>query len=255
MNSINYFSFRRLFQLVGMELKIRYKSILLFSGIILGLFLGFSLLDGYVNREYQSGDYVMMFDMIFTLVMLSFVFYFAHTMNRRIRSSDTLAYSAIPASVEEKFISIISLGIIHFLLAWCVAQLAMWGLIMINPTVKVALESQIIEGAQIVDFHKNGLFFYYDPIIFLKIINQGLIWLILTAMLYGIVCSKAAFGFSATSWIDKLIILSAYIFAVAPIHLWGTNYMVLKYYPIFSWVMSIGLLIASYLRLRKIEQL
>lgn len=255
MNSINYFSFQRMFQLIRMELQVRYKQILIFSVSLLALFLFISLLDGsYVDREYQSGDYVMMFDIIFMLVMAIFLFYFIFTMNKRIRNSDTLAYSSIPASVEEKFISIISLGIIHFLLAWCVAQLTMWGLIMINPTVKVALESQIMNHTQIVDFVKNGSLFYYIPIVFLEILKEGIVWVILTSMLYAIVCSKAAFGFRATSWADKLIIISAYVFAIAPIHLWGSNATVLKFYPIFLWLISVGLFIGSYFRLRKIEQ-
>lgn len=252
MRNINRFSFPRSLRLVGMELRMSYQRLLLFSGAFIAVMVLRQMTTGYskINYELREDGGTIFIPMFFG-VMIANLFYFHYMMNKRIRQSDTIAYSSIPTSAEERFLSIMILGGIYFLLAWLVAQICMSSLILINPTIISAKTSALVNE----DFINivGGTAFYSPKIFFVMIFHEPLLVLFLTFILYFTISRKSFWGWNSTTWWEKCIVI-LFVVAISFSFSYETEILGIIF-DVGYWIIAGGFFVASYFRLKFIEQL
>lgn len=252
MRSINRFSFSRSLRLVGMDLRMSYQKLLIFSGALFAVMVVFPMITGYSKINYElREDAGSIFIPIFLGVMVAYLFYFHYMMNKRIRESDTIAYSSIPSSTEERFLSILILGGIYFFLAWVVAQISMSSLILINPTTISAKTSFLVNE----DFISvvGGTAFYSPKVFFIAISHLPLLVLFLIYILYFAISQKSLWGWSSTTWWEKIVVIGLVVFV--SFTLTRESQDLKPVYEVVYWVIAVALFVASYFRLKFIEQL
>ncbi|MDY6122219.1 MAG: hypothetical protein SPI72_04010 [Porphyromonas sp.] len=114
--------FARIGKLLYMEIYCNAKTFLTLSLVVVGLIFGgkelFFLTSNYVEP--------MHYDHVQYLLFCLFVFYVAFTyyLNRRVNTTNPMAYPIVPASTAEKFISIWIIGFIYLIFALLANQLA-----------------------------------------------------------------------------------------------------------------------------------
>lgn len=255
MNNSNSFSLTRVYQLICMELRVRYKQILILSLVYLILYVFFSLLGDRFSVNYTveyNGARQLAPELWISafFIILSFgVFYFI-SMNYRLRKSNTISYPSIPASHFEKYLSIFLLGFIYYIFGWIVAQIALTLTALGNPTLITAFQESV--NQDIYFFIPLG-FPIYNPFFFITSVHQVYIWSLSSYFFYFLITSKCIWGWNSTQWWEKLINL----FYVC------LFYFPLKYYQVVEpfvlltihILVTIFFMVGAYFRLKRIEQL
>lgn len=254
MNRINSFSMSRSLQLVRMELNTRYKQVITFSIFALGVLVLFPLMGGVWKIDYQvyPGGVESFFAILFFALFAFGIFYYI-TMNKRIRISDTIAYSSIPSTTGEKYLSIIILAFLHLFMGWVVAQLSLLLLEIINPSILIAMREMNDTSAPLRIIAGVPVFY---PMIIFAYKQQVMLWLIMAYFIYFLIAQKSSFGWNATTWWEKIIILIFVNSVIVPISLANNDVEIPKeLLSSYYWVMTIAFFVGGYFKLRKIEQL
>lgn len=254
MSNSNSFSLARVYQLIRMELRVRYKQTLIFSLIVLLIYLFFSFLGNRFSVDYSvkiDGKSQLAPELWISVFFIFFAFgvFYYISMNRRLRKSTTVSYPSIPASTGEKYLSIILLGFIYYIFAWVVSQLTLIFTALGNPTIIDAFK----EGIDIEPYFFKVGFPICNPFFFITSVHQVFIWSLCSYFFYFLITSKYTWGWNSTRWWEKLIVLGYVSLFFFP----------MKYHqhiePAFMWaihiIITISFMVGAYFRLRKLEQL
>lgn len=114
--------FARIGKLLYMEIYCNAKTFLTLSLVVVGLIFGVKELF-FLTSNYGEP---MHYDHVQYLLFCLFVFYIAFTyyLNRRVNTTNPMAYPIVPASTAEKFISLWIIGFIYLIFALLANQLA-----------------------------------------------------------------------------------------------------------------------------------
>lgn len=276
MKKNNFFSLKRVFQLIGMEFRVRGQQILIISGIVLAGLVLLSLLSGFarsrdgLSLEQNTGLNFLAIMMIWVVSMFVYLMHYYSKMNKRIRSSGTIAYCSIPSSVEEKYVSILLIGVIHFIIAWVVAQLAVLILTLINPNALDGLTTTSFTDPNALDrltttsftdemfYIRRGLFFY-NPVGFMIYELNAMAFLFISYVVYFMISSKKASGWNAVKWWEYIFVFAFTFVVLLPVTIEydgvKKGLFLDEYLPVIYWSMAVAFFVGGYLRLRRIEQL
>lgn len=235
----NIFSLKRVFNLIKMECTITWKELLLFCGVGLTVFIGFSILATkglIITGDRQPGASIVMVT-FHPISFFIFAFYYLLKMGRRIHKSDTIAYCSIPVTTLERFVSLIVIMVLYYLLSCLTVQIAYIGEGLYNPAVFRYFGAM---GKIQNYFNING-FLVVNPLFPTSFFKFGSPMILVSVMFWGMIRFKHLFygmviAFALTLSLGYFLPLDG-----------GIGY-------VLSWVITGIAVVASYIALQKLQQ-
>ncbi|GAD05905.1 hypothetical protein HQ45_05425 [Porphyromonas crevioricanis] len=182
--------FNRIAKILHMEIQSHGKNLLTLGLIIMGaIFVGEHLLF------YVNGSKMIAFDhaLSFTACSMALFVFYTYRINRRVNGVNPIAYTILPASNLEKFISMWIIGLVLFVFSFVISQLAYTLTWISIPNGVLSLNSLVISGAPKVEMG-------YTTLDFKELYNGAL--------------SNPGFFFLLTSSICSSIFFRRYLVAV-----------------------------------------
>ncbi|MDO4770724.1 hypothetical protein [Porphyromonas sp.] len=235
----NIFSLKRVFNLIKMECIITWKDLLLFCSVAIVATLGMVALttQGLFSTGSSERSFSMVMNAYQPVALFIFAFYYLLKMGKRLHKSDTIAYCSIPVTTLERFVSLVGMMVIYYLLSFLTVQIAYIGEGLMNPLV---FQSTIHAG-KLQSYFNIGGFLVVNPLFPFILLSTGSTLILVSVIFWGMIRFKHLFY--------GIVIAFALALALGYfLHLdQGLGY-------ILSLVITAIAVIASYIALQKIQQ-
>lgn len=235
----NIFSLKRVFDLIKMEFTILWKEILLFCviGILAVLAMTTLATRGITSTNAVETSISIVMSGYLSINIFIFGFYYLVRMGRRLHKSDTIAYCSIPATPLERFVSLIGIMVIYFLLSCLTIQIAYIGEGIINPLVF----HSPMQAGQLQNFFNINGFLVVNPLFPFSFLKTGSSLILVSMIFWGMIRFKHLFYGIFTAFALTLVL--GYFLRLDE----GIGY-------ILSWIIFGIAVIASYIALQKLQQ-
>lgn len=235
----NIFSLKRVFNLIKMELTITWKEMLLFCAVGLTVFIGLSILatEGFIITGSRQPGVSLVMVAFHPISFFIFAFYYLIRMGRRIHKSDTIAYCSIPVTTLERFVSLIVIMVLYYLLSCLTVQIAYIGEGLYNPAVFRYFGAM----GKIQNYGSMNGFLVVNPLFPIVFIKTGSPLILISVIFWGMIRFKHLFYGIFTAF--ALILTLGYFMNLEV----GVGYII-------SLLITGVAIVASYIALQKLQQ-
>ena len=235
----NIFSLKRVFNLIKMEFIITWKEMLLFCavGIVAVLAMVALTIQGVLSMGSSESSTSVVIAGYQPIAFFIFAFYYLLKMGKRLHKSDTIAYCSIPATTLERFVSLLGIMVIYFLLSCLTVQIAYIGEGIMNPLVfRSAMQPHLLQN-----YFNIGGFLVINPLFPIAFIRAGSSLILFSVTFWGMIKFKHLLygmmvAFVLTMVLGHFLVLNE-----------GIGY-------ILCWVITGVAVVASYIALQKLQQ-
>lgn len=235
----NIFSLKRVFNLIKMEFTITWKEMLLFCAVGVAAVLAMVALTTQGIRV--TGGIPTSTSVVMSgyqpIAFFIFAFYYLLKMGKRLHKSDTIAYCSIPATTLDRFVSLLGIMVIYYLLSCLTVQIAYIGEGIMNPSV---FQSQM-EPNVLHNFFNIGGFLVVNPLFPILILSAGSPLILISVIFWGMIRFKHLFYGIFTAF--ALTVTLGYFMNLET----GIGYVI-------SLVITGVAIVASYIALQKLQQ-
>lgn len=235
----NIFSLKRVFNLIKMELTITWKEMLLFCavGIVAVLAMVALTTQGIIFATGTKSSESQVMLGFQPVAFFIFAFYYLLKMGKRLHKSDTIAYCSIPASTLDRFVSLLGVMAIYFLLSCLTVQIAYIGEGIMNPSVfQSTMQPKFLQN-----YFNIGGFLVVNPLFPIVFIKTGSPLILVSVIFWGMIRFKHLFYGILTAF--ALTLTLGYFMNLEV----GVGYII-------SLLITGVAIVASYIALQKLQQ-